>query len=324
MNMLPKIIVGLMLFCAAEGVGKKQKEEFDESKYLHLPPVAKLSNDEVVDKVRRDGMARVENIFDDKLVKDMYKFCDSGVPIDRLTHHNVQVPLIRHVLPFMNTFMKKFHSVITDTVGPDSQLFELAILVNQQGATRQRTHADFDYEIKDSSKMISFLIALQDVTIDMGPTEIWNGTHTHEAHKKYCPKTCEESLLRDDNLYPMYANLNAGETLVLDSKIIHRGGPSTNPTKRIYVWISFIASPGKPPGGSPPTIFPDYLERLKLSNYHEWTTTLQVPESILEMEEYAEVSGDTWSFTPDGYPELEDLYERHRLENPDIEGIDEM
>ena len=285
MNELFKTISGLLLFSVI-GVGAAAEQKFDESNYKSLPQVEKLTDSQIIEKTRRDGIVRVENIFDDKLLDDMYNFASIGVPKQLTTHYNVQVPLLRHVVPFMHTFMDKFHNVITKMIGSESKLFELALLVNYDGATRQRIHADFDFEIPGSSKMVSFLVALQDVSIDMGPTEIWNGTHSREAHNKYCPKVCEEALLQDDNMYPTYANLNIGETLVLDSTIIHRGGPSTNPKARIYVWISFIASPGKAPGGSPPTIFPDYLRKFKTREYRDWASKMHIPTSIVNADEH--------------------------------------
>eukprot|EP01064_Diplonema_japonicum_P035925 TRINITY_DN7915_c2_g4_i1.p1 TRINITY_DN7915_c2_g4~~TRINITY_DN7915_c2_g4_i1.p1 ORF type:complete len:301 (+),score=60.08 TRINITY_DN7915_c2_g4_i1:49-951(+) len=265
-------------------------------------------DERILQEIAEAGVARVDGVAGKDEVKQLYDFVVEGLPEEGVTHHNVQLPLL---LPVLNTTRKalgKVEKVFSTLMGGDSVLYELCSLVNLNGATRQRTHADFHYDIEDSSKMYSILLALQDITVEMGPTEIFLSSHTKDFHDTYCSKGCEDHLMERDGHHAKLALLKAGDMLVMHSNIVHRGGPSTYPEPRAYLWISFLSLPEVIPAGSPPTIVPWYRSKYMYSKHREW---LARPAPFPSFEEARrmggseDVSGTPYQFADFDMPDME-------------------
>lgn len=67
--------------------------------------------------------------------------------------------------------------------GEDPELWELAAAVSAPGAAPQVVHADTKF-VADPCLFTAF-VALQSVTIDMGPTRFLPGTHVEDAHGRF-------------------------------------------------------------------------------------------------------------------------------------------
>jgi hypothetical protein len=67
--------------------------------------------------------------------------------------------------------------------GPDAELWECAALISAPGAAPQPLHADTLWD--EDGVLFSTFIALQSVTLAMGPTRFLIGSHTLEAHDAF-------------------------------------------------------------------------------------------------------------------------------------------
>lgn len=84
-------------------------------------------------------------------------------------------------------------TVVARAVGEDATLYELAALVSEPGAPRQPVHPDNPYQ--DAAPLLTCFVALQDISIDMGPTTFLPRTHTKEAHASFDASTAARDAL---------------------------------------------------------------------------------------------------------------------------------
>eukprot|EP00755_Sulcionema_specki_P007056 Sspe_Gene.37203::Locus_17946_Transcript_2_3_Confidence_0.333_Length_1607::g.37203::m.37203 len=92
--------------------------------------------------------------------------------------------------------------------------------------------------------------------------------------------------------------MTPGSALLLDSRILHRGGPNQTPLRRAYLWISFLDPSTPTPSGSPPTIVSPYLSKFPVQQWKKWTSRTfdahDGADTVLE-DEGDETSGTAFS-----------------------------
>lgn len=106
----------------------------------------------------------------------------------------------------------------------DAYLCEFGVLCSYPGANRQPVHPDTVCTGRRGERPIfTTFVALQDVTVAMGPTRLLVGTNTVEAHRAASDVTSEayRALLATPNVD---ATLAKGHALVFDSRTLHAGG----------------------------------------------------------------------------------------------------
>lgn len=72
---------------------------------------------------------------------------------------------------------RKYRGVYETLLHSDALLVELGVIASHPGAEQQTIHSDVDYD-GDARRVYTSFVALQDVTLEMGPTCIWPATHT--------------------------------------------------------------------------------------------------------------------------------------------------
>ncbi len=117
-------------------------------------------------------------------------------------------------------------------MGEDLIVGEMGVVVSHPGAAAQEIHRDSDFlfggldlEIDLPPFAMTMLVPLVDVTPEMGPTEFWPGTHRQRA------ETSDEP--------PLTAHLEAGSVILIDSRVLHRGGANVSGPVRPTVYFSF-------------------------------------------------------------------------------------
>ena len=111
---------------------------------------------------------------------------------------------------------------------------EMGVVISHAGAGPQETHRDSDFlfggldmEIDLPPFSMTLLVPLLDVSMSMGPTEFWPGSHK----------------IRDTTAAtaapPFQVPLDAGSVLLLDARICHRGGANISGPVRPTVYFSF-------------------------------------------------------------------------------------
>lgn len=111
---------------------------------------------------------------------------------------------------------------------------ENGVVISHAGAGPQNTHRDSDFlfggmaqEIDLPPYSMTLLLPLVDVSLGMGPTEFWPGSHkcTDEAAVTAVP--------------PLAAPLAAGTALLLDARLLHRGGANMTGPVRPSLYFSY-------------------------------------------------------------------------------------
>eukprot|EP00755_Sulcionema_specki_P007055 Sspe_Gene.37201::Locus_17946_Transcript_2_3_Confidence_0.333_Length_1607::g.37201::m.37201 len=165
---------------------------------LHYPPegLSASSFDEGAarETLTKDGMVHIKELVSPVVAEALLRFINESYPSETASSHtNLQLPLLSPVQDALHDALAVVAPLLIKELG-NPYLFELASLINDAGATRQPTHADFFDEPDQPPKghMLSLLVALQNITFDMGPTEILPGTHTREMLSRLCPAECDE------------------------------------------------------------------------------------------------------------------------------------
>ena len=119
-------------------------------------------------------------------------------------------------------------------MGDDFVIGELGMVVSHPGAKPQEAHRDttplfdgLEIEIELPTYSLTTLIPLIDVTLDMGPTEFWPGSHRcrDEAAVTAVP--------------PQRMALKTGSIVMLDSRLVHRGGAHIEGPVRPFGYVTF-------------------------------------------------------------------------------------
>ena len=129
-------------------------------------------------------------------------------------------------------------------MGEDIIVGEMGVVISHAGAGPQEIHRDsgflfggLDMEIDLPPFAMTMLAPLLDVTLDMGPTEFWAGSHRLR-------NTAEVTVNP-----PQRLALSAGSLVLIDSRILHRGGANISGPVRPTAYFSFhrrwyVESPG--------------------------------------------------------------------------------
>jgi hypothetical protein len=119
-------------------------------------------------------------------------------------------------------------------MGDDLIVGETGIVISHAGAGPQDVHRDspflfggIDDEIDLPPFALTMLVPLLDVALDMGPTEFWAGSHRLRDEAAVTAKP------------PLRTALSAGSVVLLDSRILHRGGANISGPVRPTVYFSF-------------------------------------------------------------------------------------
>lgn len=139
-------------------------------------------------------------------------------------------------------------AVVARAVGEDATLYELACLVSEKGAPRQPVHPDNPYQ--DTAPLVTCFVALQDISIDMGPTTFLPRTHTAAAHAAFDASTAARDALLGETPARV-ALLRAGDCALFDSRTLHCGGANTErgDTRAIF-YFSFRNARATAPVGN--------------------------------------------------------------------------
>lgn len=163
-------------------------------------------------------------------------------------------------------------------------LYELSCLMSDPGSQRQVVHPDTPYSTQfDDPVLYTCFVALQDITIDMGPTTWLPGTHTLEMHEAFqdettphAPGVTTES--RKDHLLrtrpSVLGVLPKGSCGVYDSRLLHCGGANRSDTSRALFYFSF-KNPTMGTVGNPGSIRRDMIGKWTLRTLQEELTLIR-------------------------------------------------
>lgn len=145
--------------------------------------------------------------------------------------------------------------LVVEVLGSDAEHSFSGIVYSEPGSPAQEWHIDSPHEHADHrpAHAVNVLVALHDIPLAMGPTEIARGTHVMTNHLRY------PSLRRDQLVYQNTGTspesiaagaqkrvperwaepLKAGSCLVFDDRILHRGLANRSERNRYVAYFSY-------------------------------------------------------------------------------------
>lgn len=243
-----------------------QKRALFEGSLMASAPHSNLITNEVdlTNEIKKLGVVRIENVLDTAMVFKLRDFVCSElkqcieIAAKENTKHSslfssslsadnrwdLKLPMNDIVKEALQSILKKgqpLGDMLTEAVGEEAALFELASFVTVPGAGRQVIHSDTLWTKKPV--LFTTTIALQDVSEDMGPTVFLPGSHTKAVHKKFDnAATCDQLLAT----YPhVLSTLTSGSASSYDSRLLHCGGANnSNDRTRMLFYFTFTNPDG--------------------------------------------------------------------------------
>lgn len=174
-------------------------------------------------------------------------------------------------------------STLRTQLGSEAILREWSCLMSDPGSQRQVVHPDTP--IRDDPVLYTCFVALQDVTIDMGPTTWLPKTHNspqlHEQFQDESASAGASSSPKDKLLQTQPSVLGLlpkGACAIFDSRILHCGGANRSQQSRALMYCSF-QNPTVTNVGNPGSIRPDYIGRYALQQLQDELTKFQKGKS---------------------------------------------
>lgn len=171
---------------------------------------------------------------------------------------------------------KALHSILVQSsvgitmqklLGKDAVLYELSCLMSDPNSQRQVVHPDTPCSSTDEDPVLyTCFVALQDITIDMGPTTWIPKTHTLEMHQKF-----QESDSTKDQLLSTQPSvlglLPQGSCAIFDSRVLHCGGANSSFEKKSRALFYFSFQNSKIVNvGNPGSIRPNLIGKWRLND----------------------------------------------------------
>ena len=158
-----------------------------------------------------------------------------------------------------------FEALVTD----DGELYEVAGIITNPGSERQMIHPDLPYQ-KEAPLYVIFL-ALQDVSVEMGPTQFLLKSHTKGAIDIFDGGDMDA---KDDQLRNADCRLSLlkkGDAVLFDARVLHCGGANDADLGKTRVMLNFSFRNPKVTGdiGYKGSIMPGYVGAMSLGDVTE-------------------------------------------------------
>ena len=240
----------------------------------------KAEGKEYAKVLKKEGVVRIDNVLSSETADALHKYL---YDLRKQSEEEVAAGKIEPIQRFANVLLKHNRCDLTIPVGDDvirkaldetlrvspigatvstifgddAILHEFSCLMSDPGSQRQVIHPDTPYIDGKGPVLYTCFIALQDVTLDMGPTVWLLRTHRKEAHEEFKDNSLSEdgeskkdSLIRKQPA--RLGLLNKGDCAIFDSRLLHCGSAnrSVDGTSRALFYFSWKCSnvgyPGNP------------------------------------------------------------------------------
>lgn len=145
--------------------------------------------------------------------------------------------------------------LVAAVLGADAEHSFSGVVFSDPGSPAQYWHTDSPHIAAEhmAPHAINVLVALHDVSMDMGPTEIARGSHFLTNHLSNTSLVAEELIYQHESTSPEllvkdthnplpenYVNpLAAGSCIVFDDRVMHRGLGNRSDRKRQMAYFSY-------------------------------------------------------------------------------------
>ena len=145
--------------------------------------------------------------------------------------------------------------LIADTLGTDAEHAFSGVVYSDPGSPAQFWHIDSPHMTADHQPphALNVMVALHDITLAMGPTELASGSHRLTNHLRNPALVSNELVYQHETTRPellvadtsgdvperMSFPLTAGSCLVFDDRILHRGLGNGSTSRRNVAYFSY-------------------------------------------------------------------------------------
>eukprot|EP00956_Cyclotella_meneghiniana_P001845 scaffold2028_cov74-Cyclotella_meneghiniana.AAC.5 len=122
-------------------------------------------------------------------------------------------------------------------VTTEGEFYELAAVITDPGSNRQTIHPDLPWN--RLAPLYVIFLALQDVTVEMGPTCFLTGSQSEKINELF---NCGNAIQKDEVLAKSTAKLstlNKGDCVLFDARILHCGNANESSETRALFNFSF-------------------------------------------------------------------------------------
>ena len=147
-------------------------------------------------------------------------------------------------------------------VTTQGEFYELAAVITNPGSDRQTVHPDLPFQ-SDAPLYVVF-VALQDVTMDMGPTSFLLRTQTKESIELFNDHTKRDELLRTSKC--AVSTLKKGDAVVFDARLLHCGNANLSNSTRVLFNFSFRNPKVTGFLGYKGSMRPDYVKKMSFAD----------------------------------------------------------
>lgn len=150
--------------------------------------------------------------------------------------------------------------LVRAVLGPHARPSFCGVVFSRPGSPAQQWHIDSPHESAEPwpAHAVNVLVALADISLAAGPTEVARGTHQRTNHLRYpwldrdsllyqsdteriTPAMLERAGSADDVVIEAMAQaMAAGDGLIFDDRILHRGLANSSPHERWVAYFSYL------------------------------------------------------------------------------------
>jgi hypothetical protein len=151
-------------------------------------------------------------------------------------------------------------ALVRAALGPDAQPSFCGVVFSRPGSPAQQWHIDSPHEAREHrpAHAVNVLLALADIPLEAGPTEVAPGTHLRTNHLQrpwldrdnllyqsgieITPAALEDPKLARRDAAPVtwMQAMSAGDCLMFDDRILHRGLANSSAHERWVAYFSYL------------------------------------------------------------------------------------
>ena len=128
--------------------------------------------------------------------------------------------------------------IYEELVSNQGEFYEFAGIITNPGSDRQQIHPDLPH--REEAPLYVIFLALQDITLPMGPTTFLLGTQSRKERDKFDDPSKKDEQLK--NATSRVVLLNKGDSVLFDARILHCGNADVdfdNDSMRVMFNFSF-------------------------------------------------------------------------------------
>jgi|TARA_Y100001980_G_C14547260_1_gene327716 hypothetical protein len=250
---------------------------------------AKINNQsKLINTFKNYGCIIIPNILSnddcDKLLEiisneERKKNNETGEINSNLHRQDLMLPLSK-----TKTFIKQIYDKIQkfcNVLVPNAKIVENSSLISYPGCYPQIWHMDTRYRSEKDADLISFGIALDDISNNMGPLEVF--LESNKIYKNRVDLEIKHKIKDDDlngeyddgtkyqsaselckilNLQKVKCSCSKGSLVIWSSKVMHRGGANTEKDRPVY-YFSLMGEGDAPYGATYSLKSKDKIEFVK-------------------------------------------------------------